>query len=169
VSFWRLYYHLIWATKNREHLIQPEIEDRLYAYTVRKAAELDVYVYAINGWYDHVHLVVAIPPKHAVARVVKRLKGSSSHYLNHGGEMPCQFAWQRGYGAMTLGERQRPMAEAYIREQKDHHAQQTANAWLEHCPEFDEGPVDAGIVLDGFVSSLREKRLNYDAWGESPL
>ena len=93
MSFWRLYYHLVWATKNREHLIQPEIEDRLHAYLVRKAAELDVYVYAINGWYDHAHVVAAIPPKHAVADVVKRLKGASSHYLNHEGGLDYQFAW----------------------------------------------------------------------------
>ena len=169
MSFWRLYYHLIWATRNREHLIQPEIEDRLYAYTVRKAAELDTYVYAINGWYDHVHLLVAIPPKHAVADVVKGLKGSSSHYLNHSGGLGYEFAWQRGYGALTLGERQRPKAEAYIREQKDHHAQQTDNAWLEHCAGLDEGPVDAGIVLNGIPSSLREERSIYDAWGRPPL
>jgi putative transposase len=32
MSFWRLYYHLVWATKNREHLSQPETENRLYAY-----------------------------------------------------------------------------------------------------------------------------------------
>ncbi len=169
MSFWRLYYHLIWATRNREHLIQPETEDRLHAYLVRKAAELDVYVYAINGWYDHVHLLVAVPPKHAVADVVKRLKGSSSHYLNHNGGLAYQFSWQRGYGALTLGERQRPKAEAYIQDQKEHHAQHTANAWLEHCPEFDEGPVDAGIALAGIPASLREKRLIYDAWGEPPL
>lgn len=167
--FWRLYYHLIWATRNREHLIQPEIEEKLYAYTVRKAANLDTYVYAINGWYDHVHLLVAIPPKHAVADVVKRLKGSSSHYLNHAGGLANQFAWQRGYGTLTLGERQRSRAEAYIRDQKDHHAQQTVNAWLEHCPEFDEGPADTGIVLDGIPTSVHEKRLIYDAWGKPPL
>jgi REP element-mobilizing transposase RayT len=29
MAFWRLYYHLVWATKNREHLIQPEIEKRV--------------------------------------------------------------------------------------------------------------------------------------------
>jgi REP element-mobilizing transposase RayT len=169
MSFWRLYYHLVWATKNREHLIQPETEDRLYAYIVRKAAELDAYVYAINGWYDHVHLLVAIPPKHAVADVVKRLKGASSHYLNHAGGLAYEFAWQRGYGALTLGERQRPKAEAYVRDQKDHHAQQMANAWLERCTEFDEGPVDVGIILDGVPSSLREKGLIYDAWEEPPF
>nr|NIT51817.1 IS200/IS605 family transposase [candidate division Zixibacteria bacterium]NIW43533.1 IS200/IS605 family transposase [Gammaproteobacteria bacterium]NIX54627.1 IS200/IS605 family transposase [candidate division Zixibacteria bacterium] len=64
MAFHRLYFHLIWATKNREYLIQPNIEKRLYSYLVNKAAELGVYTYAINGWYDHIHLVVAIPPKH---------------------------------------------------------------------------------------------------------
>ena len=166
MSFWRLYYHLVWATKNREPLIEPEIEDRLYAYLVRKAAELDVLVYAINGWYDHVHLLVAIPPKHAVAQVAKRLKGASSHYLNHEGSLDYHFAWQRGYGAFTLGERQRPEAEAYVRNQKEHHERQTTNAWLEHHAELDEGPVDTGIRVDGVPSSVREEQSLYAAWGE---
>mgnify|MGYP001822711518 CR=1 FL=1 len=163
MSFWRSYYHLVWATKDREPLIQPETEGRLYAYIVRKSAELGVYVYAINGWYDHVHLLVAIPPKHAVADVVKTLKGASSHYLNHEGRLDYEFAWQRGYGALTLGERQCPQAEAYVRGQKDHHEQQTANAWLERCAELNEGPVDGGITLDGVPTSIREDRLIYDA------
>jgi REP element-mobilizing transposase RayT len=49
MPFWRLYYHLVWSTKNREHFISPAVEDQLYAYIVNKAAELDVRVYAING------------------------------------------------------------------------------------------------------------------------
>ena len=151
MSFWRLYYHLVWATKNREHLIQPETENRLNAYIVRKAAELDVYVYAINGWYDHVHLLVAIPPKHAVGDVVKRLKGSSSHYLNHAGGLAYEFAWQRGYGALTLGERQRPKAEAYVRDQKDHHEQQTANAWLDAMLSSMKGQLTPALHSMGFL------------------
>ena len=139
MAFWRLFYHLVWATKNRELLIQPEMEERLYAYLVHKAAELGVYVYAINGWCDHVHLVVAIPPKHAIADVVKQLKGASSHDLSPG-DRPEKLAWQRGYGALSLGERQRPDAEAYVRDQKTHHVQQATNAWLERYGEFDEGP-----------------------------
>ena len=49
MSFWRAYYHLVWTTRDRLSLIAPDIEARLYAYLVRKAAELGVYVYAING------------------------------------------------------------------------------------------------------------------------
>jgi putative transposase len=140
MAFWRLYYHLVWATKNREHLLRPEVEARLFPYLVSKAAEVGVYVYAINGWYDHIHLIVAIPPKLAVADVVKRLKGASAHYLNHADVPISFFAWQRGYGAVTIGERYRSTAEAYVHRQKEHHRAQTANAWLERYTENDEEP-----------------------------
>ena len=83
MSFWRNYYHLTWATKNRLPLIQTEFEKQLYSYMVKKAAELNVFVYAIDGTEDHTHVVVAVPPKHRIADVVKTLKGASAHYVNH--------------------------------------------------------------------------------------
>jgi REP element-mobilizing transposase RayT len=169
MAFHRLYYHLVWATKNREYLIQPEVEKRLYPYLVNKAAELGVYVYAINGWYDHIHLVAAIPPKHAVADVVKHLKGASSHDLNHAGGLGGSFAWQRGYGALTVSERQRPVAEAYVHNQKEHHQQQTTNAWLERYAEFDEGPDDTGLAPSAIPAIIREEQANYEALGEPPF
>jgi len=169
MPFWRLYYHLVWATKNREHLIQPEIEAWLHAHVVRKAAELGVHVYAINSWYDHIHLVVSIPPKHAVAYVVKRFKGASAHDINQAGRLDHHFAWQRGYGALSLGERQRPVAEAYVANQKRHHEGQTGNAWLERYAEFDEGPDDVGITPGSAPPIAREQRAAYDTWGEPPF
>lgn len=169
MPFWRLYYHLVWATKNREHFITPEVEERLYAYIVNKAAELDVYVYAINGWFDHVHLVVSIPPKHAVAYVVKRLKGASSHDLNHAGGIDFHFAWQRGYGALSFGEQQRPTAVIYTENQKQHHGKQMTNTWLERYTEFDEGPDDTGITVGSVPPIVREKAGEYNFLGESPF
>ena len=169
MPFWKLYYHLVWATKNREPFIQPAIEDRLYAYIVRKAAELGVYVYVINGWFDHIHLVVSIPPKHAVAYIVKCLKGASSHNLNHSVSLDYQFEWQRGYGALSLGERQRPVAEAYVKNQKQHHQQQATNTWLERDAEFDEGPEDTGIAIDSVPAVLRDPGAVYQTGGEPPF
>ena len=169
MPFWRLYYHLVWATKAREHLIQPEMAQRLHSYIARKAAELGVHVYAINGWHDHIHLLVSIPPNRAVADVVKRLKGASSHYINHAGEYDGHFAWQRGYGALSLGERQRRVAEAYVGNQKRHHERRTTNAWLERHVSFDEGPDEvATIRLEG-PSVMREQQAAYDAGEQSPF
>jgi len=169
MAFWRLYYHLIWATKNRERTITPVVEARLYPYAVSKASELDVYVYAINGWHDHIHLVVAIPPKHAVAEIVKRLKGASSHYLNYDLRLDRQFAWQRGYGILSVGERQRAIAEAYVENQKQHHEQQTTNVWLEQTDELDEGPAEIGVSYERSTYALRETRTEYQFLGEPPF
>jgi REP element-mobilizing transposase RayT len=169
MSFWRCYYHLVWATRERAHIIQPALEDRLYGYLVNKAAELGVYVYALDGWYDHVHLVVSIPPKHSVAEVVRRLKGASSHYLNHDIGSETEFAWQRGYGVLSFGERQRPTAEAYVSAQKLHHRSQGGNAWLERCTDLDEGPEESGVAPGPIPGVAREEVTAYAAWGDPPF
>lgn len=164
MPFWRTYYHLVWATKKRAPLIQPHIEPRLFAYLVNKAKELGVFVYVINGWVDHVHMIVAIPPKHAVAYVVKRLKGASAFDLNQSGALDEHFTWQRGYGVFTLGERQLATAEAYVRNQKEHHHQQSTNKWLERTDEFDEGPIEEGIGPEMVPPIMREPNIIYEVW-----
>ena len=141
MAFWRIYGHLVWATKNRLPFITNNVELRLHAELVSKADEMDCYVYAINGMDDHVHIVLSIPPSLSVADVVKTLKGSSSHFVNQVVKPEnLYFAWQRGYGYFSLGETQLPRAVAYVRNQKSHHAQQTVNAWLERVSDLDEGP-----------------------------
>jgi putative transposase len=169
MPFWRLYYHLVWATKNREPLIQPKIERRLFAYLVSKAAELGVYVYAVNGWYDHIHMVVSIPPRLSVSELVKKLKGASSHDLNQSGGYEGSFAWQRGYGVLSMGETQRSKIAAYVTGQKQHHEQQTADPWLEREAEEDEGPSETGLAPQPVSPGLREEESVYAAWGEPPV
>ena len=169
MTFWRNYYHLVWATDDRRPLLEPLVEQRLFPYFIAKAAELNTHVYAVNGWVDHVHLLVAIPPRHAVADIVKHLKGASSHDLNRDGGFAGAFAWQRGYGVLTLGETQKPLALAYIRNQKQHHQAQTANPWLERIDVLDDGPVDTGLVMEDVPSGqtrgreVREASVEYTA------
>ena len=91
----------------------------------------------------------------------KRLKGASAFDLNQSGALDEQFNWQRGYGVLTLGERQRPQAEAYVRNQKEHHRQQTTNDWLERTDEFDEGPPDEGLKPDVVLPVVHELELIY--------
>ncbi|GIV80365.1 MAG: hypothetical protein KatS3mg050_4759 [Litorilinea sp.] len=145
MPYTRLFYHLIWATKNRLPLISPDIEPDLWHYLRRKAGELECKVLAVNGWHDHVHLVMEIPPKHSVAEVVKRLKGASSH------EFPDLY-WQRGYGVLTVSERNLGAALEYVNRQKEHHIQQTTHPKLE-CYEDSQG---GGTIM------VREETIAYD-------
>jgi REP element-mobilizing transposase RayT len=133
MSIWRIYYHLVWATNDRTPLITDRICPELYRYIRAKAESLDCPVHGIGGIEDHIHLIVSIPPKLAIAQFVKRIKGSSSHYLNQT-FLNQTFAWQREYGVFSLGGKQLPDAIAYVENQKQHHANRTLIRALE--PEF---------------------------------
>lgn len=167
MAFWRNYAHLIWATKYREPLIRPEIEAQLYACIVRKAADLGCYVHAINGIADHVHVIISIPPKHSVAWVVKNLKGNSSHFVNHVLTPDKSFAWQRGYGCLSLGESQCERAIAYVANQKAHHSAGTTNNWLERADDEGEDGDGRRAVSQGEV--LREPGAAYDLSADLPF
>ena len=106
MALWRLYYHLVWGTKNRQPLIDHKREARLYPYIVSKANSLNCIIHALNGTENHIHIIVSIPPKLSIAEFVKRIKGSSSHYLNQNFRDPPQFSWQEGYGVFSLGGKQ---------------------------------------------------------------
>ena len=167
MPFWRSFAHLVWTTKNRRPLIRPQIEGALYACLVSRAAEMGCYVHAVNGMADHVHVVISIPPKLSVSDVVKNMKGSSSHFVNH--ELtprPEPVAWQRGYGDLSLGESQCAQAVAYVENQKQHHQLNSTNSWLERVDE-DEDQDEA--TSPSPFRQIREERAVYQAFDELPF
>jgi len=169
MAFWRSYAHLVWTTKDRSPFIDTTIEKQLYAQIVKKASGLECYVYAINGMPDHIHLVLAVPPKHSVSHVVKELKGASSHFVNHIISPPeYVFKWQRGYGYLTLGQTQLERAISYVEGQKEHHASNTTNGWLERDSTLDEGP-EEHLSLAEQPHVLRENQVVYNTFGDPPF
>jgi REP element-mobilizing transposase RayT len=80
---------------------------------------------AIGGIDNHVHLLVQLHPTTAVADLVKNIKGSSSHLVNHEIEPGSNFRWQGAYGAFTIRKQEVEHVTHYILNQEQHHAQQT--------------------------------------------
>lgn len=121
MPYWQLYYHITWATLNRQPLLMAEFEVELHQFLSGKAADLGLTVYAVNSMPDHVHLAVSIPPDRTVADCIGKLKGSSSHMINqHYPATPVK--WQRGYGVVTFREEKLTEVVTYIQKQKAHHA-----------------------------------------------
>jgi putative transposase len=82
MPYWRLFYHIVWSTKNRLALIDPAWEKDLYRYIWGKATALECIPHAIGGMPDHLHVAISIPPKFSVATLIGKLKGASSHHIN---------------------------------------------------------------------------------------
>jgi putative transposase len=121
MPYWRLFYHIVWTTKNRLPLIEFDWEEKLYGYIWGKADALGCIPHAINGMPDHLHVVISIPPKLIIATIVGKLKGASSYHVNHAILGEKGFAWQNEYGVTSFSERNLPAVVAYVQKQKQHH------------------------------------------------
>jgi putative transposase len=72
---------------------------------------------------DHVHMMIAIPPKYAVSQVIGYIKGKSAiHLARMYGEKRRNFVgqhfWARGYFVSTVG-RDEEVIRRYIRHQEE--------------------------------------------------
>lgn len=131
MPYWQLFYHLVWATKRRQPLLTAEVEPIIYKQLRTKAYALEAIIFALNGIDDHVHMVVAIPPKVSVARFVGQVKGFASTQYNQREEKDSPFFWQAEYAAFSFDRKKLPNFVSYVENQKRHHAQLTTISVLE--------------------------------------
>ena len=124
MPYWRLFYHLVWATEERAPLIDEAVAAALERSFRATCEETSVRVFAVGLMPDHVHLVVSIPPRIALADIAGRLKGASS-YAAKGPDLSTRqshFAWQAEYGALSFGEKALPDIVDYACNQPSRHA-----------------------------------------------
>ena len=121
LPFWRLYYHFVWTTKDREPIIDPQWEPLLYDAIISKCEEFGAEVYALGGIEDHVHLAVSVPPKVALSTFIGDVKGFSSSFINDNLSLPYDFYWQDKYGVTSFGHKMLDNVIEYVNNQKEHH------------------------------------------------
>ncbi len=131
MPYWRLFYHVVWGTKNRLDLIDPAWEQDLHGYIWGKATALGCIPHAIGGMPDHIHVVISIPPKLSIATLIGRLKGASSHHVNEH-FAAGSFAWQTEYGVFSFSERSLSKIVDYVNNQKKHHMENKLNIAMEN-------------------------------------
>ena len=122
-----VYVHLIWATRLRAPLLHESVRERAWACIWSGAESAGAQVMAVGGVADHVHMLVRLPPSVALASVVKRAKGATSHLLNQI-DADHSFAWQEGYAAFSVDLAGVVPVSAYIAGQAAHHAANTARS-----------------------------------------
>ncbi|WP_231458666.1 MULTISPECIES: IS200/IS605 family transposase [unclassified Pedobacter] len=120
-SYNKIWIHAIWATKEREHFIRPQIEKRLYDFIYTQFIEMGCVVRIINGMPDHIHCLFLLNPKKSIAEVIKQIKGSSSHFMTEENLIQTKFSWQTGYAAFSVSESVLERVHQYIKNQKEHH------------------------------------------------
>jgi putative transposase len=120
-SLHKIWIHAIWSTKNRLHLIENKYEPTIYNYIENQFHELESPLKIVNGMPDHVHCLFLLNSKKSISDVIKQVKGSTSHYINHNDLCTYNFSWQIGHSAYSISESAVQNVYKYILNQKEHH------------------------------------------------
>ncbi len=120
-SYYKIWIHAVWATKERFPFIQPEIETQIYSFIGNQFNESGCQVRVINGMPDHIHCLFLLNSKISISEIIKQIKGSSSHFINKENIIKEKFSWQTGYSAFSVSESAVDKVQKYISNQKRHH------------------------------------------------
>jgi len=120
-SYSRCWIHLIWATANREKLLNKAAAARVSCWLSQYADEQGVYMKINYVNAGHVHALVDLPTSLSIEKLIQLLKGSSSHWVNSNNLITGKFAWGRGYGAFSVSESSVDQVARYISQQEEHH------------------------------------------------
>jgi REP element-mobilizing transposase RayT len=113
--------HVIFSTKGRIPVLNESVRAELYPYLATILRNGGCECYRIGGVADHVHLAIRLSRTANVAKVVAELKASSSKWIKTKSPGLAKFAWQRGYGAFSVGPADLTALAQYIDGQEAHH------------------------------------------------
>ena len=117
-SFYNVWIHAVFATKDRQHLISLDLEEVLYPFLFDEFSQLGCKLKIVNGLSDHIHCLFMLDAKKSYAEVMKQIKGTSSHYINEHNFIFEKFAWQKGYAAFSVSDFAVESVDEYIKKQK---------------------------------------------------
>ena len=122
-AVYKITMHLIFVVKYRKKVLTNSyllLIDNVFKRTFQ---ELGCELIEFGGEADHVHLLVGLSPKVAICRLVRRLKGASSHELRKkfGKEIKQRLwgkhLWSPSYCVVSCGGASLDIVKRYVQNQ----------------------------------------------------
>ena len=131
---WECKYHVVFIPKCRRKALYQELRQHLgevlRSLAKRKESEIE------EGHLrpDHVHMMIAIPPKYAVSQVIGYIKGKSAiHLARVYGERKRNFVgqhfWARGFWVSTVGRDEAVIREYIPKQEEEDKRLDQMNLW----------------------------------------
>ena len=120
--YFGLTYHVVFIPKCRRRTLYEQLRRDLGEVFRTLAEHKESRIEEGHLLLDHVHMLIAIPPKYAVSQVIGYLKGKSAihiarTYAERRRNFVGQHFWARGYFVSTVG-RDEAQIRDYIRRQE---------------------------------------------------
>jgi putative transposase len=120
-TVFELHYHFVFTTKYRKPVLRGEVGTRFRDLTKEICRTHDIEILKGHVRPDHVHLLLSVPPHIAPSRVMKLIKGKTSHHLlvdyrRLNKEFWGRHLWARGYFVCSSGN----VTDEVIRQYLEH-------------------------------------------------
>lgn len=126
-SVYNLQYHTVWVSKYRRKVFTTEACEHFES-IIHSLCHPGVIIDTIgfdSKLMDHVHMVISIPPKYAISKIIGSLKGQSSTLLlNKLPHLTSIYAaykknvfWSPGYFISSFGNNNKETIKEYISNQ----------------------------------------------------
>ena len=128
---WHCQYHLVWVPKYRYRVLKGEIGREVHNCVQVFCSQLGCMVVELNVQTDHVHLLVKVPPKVSISKLMGVVKGRTAlrlftryPYLRKKPYWGNHF-WAKGYCVDTVGV-DATMIRKYVKyqEKQERHQQE---------------------------------------------
>ena len=114
-------YHVVWCTKYRRTVLTDIVQEELKAIILEICIKRKSEILALELMVDHVHLLIEVDPQYGIHKLIKEIKGRSSHFLrkNHKHlRTRLPTLWTNSYFVSTVGGAPLSIIKQYIKDQK---------------------------------------------------
>ncbi len=113
--------HMIWSTKNRSRILDPQWADRLHGYLGSIARSKNAKLIEVNNEPDHIHLYVSMPSTISISEMINAFKSNSTRWIRQTFPNRKWFSWQEGYAAFSVSSSKEQTVIEYIQNQHINH------------------------------------------------
>jgi len=115
-------YHVVWCPKYRRKVLEGAVAKDLFALIHKTALKYRAEIIALEISADRVHLLVEVDPQLGIHRLVKYIKGVTSHDLRKKHESlrsRLPSLWTNSYFVCTVGGAPLEVIKQYVENQKN--------------------------------------------------
>jgi len=120
-SLSKVYVHITFSTKNRQALIDENMETSLFEYIGGICKGLECNPVKVGGHMDHIHVLCLLSRKIPQMKLLEEIKKQSSKWVKTKDTVYSNFYWQDGYGIFSVNPSEIDTVVNYIINQEAHH------------------------------------------------
>ena len=113
--------------------MEDHIRGAIIEHISENARKKGIYVDQLNGYKEHLHLLISLGNRQTIAEIMQTVKGESSFWINRNRLTKLRFEWQDDYYAVSVSNSHVDRVREYIKNQENHHNKKTFN---EEVDEF---------------------------------